>query len=312
MVEAGPSGNAQPAGMGSAMLPMLFLLLMMMGLMMFPGIRTSLSDASGSVLEPFLFGTLGLEQYFVPTVFILGSSIMVVNTVIRGFFMDPLKQAHHSHRSKQISQQMREARMSRDTASTEKMQKLQMEMMPEQMAMQGAMMKPMMFTMIFIIGIFSWMADTVLDFRVDYVSLPWQPMWGFENKVMWVFPAWIATYITMSAPLGRIVDRHIKLLRYKTHPRVLSGELIPEPLLYLLEEEKTSSSSDSRTRRTQRKRAGPRKTGVQSPDSLKRTGGNQHVAPPQKGTICPSCDSDIISRTAQGKLRCDVCRVEWR
>ena len=129
MVEAGPSGNAQPAGMGSAMLPMLFLLLMMMGLMMFPGIRTSLSDASGSVLEPFLFGTLGLEQYFVPTVFILGSSIMVVNTVIRGFFMDPLKQAHHSHRSKQISQQMREARMSRDTARTEKMQKLQMEMM---------------------------------------------------------------------------------------------------------------------------------------------------------------------------------------
>ena len=66
---------------------------------------------------------------------------------------------------------MREARMSRDTARIDKMQKLQMEMMPEQMAMQGAMMKPMMFTMIFIIGIFSWMADTVLDFRVDYVSL---------------------------------------------------------------------------------------------------------------------------------------------
>ena len=84
--------------------------------MMFPGIRNSLSSGAGSVIEPFLFGTLGLEQYFVPTVFILGSSIMIVNTVIRSFFMDPLKQAHHSHRSKQISQQMREARLSRDTA----------------------------------------------------------------------------------------------------------------------------------------------------------------------------------------------------
>ena len=180
------------------------------------------------------------------------------------------------------------------------------------MAQQGAMMKPMMFTIFFIIGIFQWMANQTLDFRVDYVSLPWQPMWGFENKVMWVFPAWIATYITMSAPLGRIVDRHLKLLRYKTHPVVLSGELIPEPLLHLLEEEKTRTNSDGRTRRTQRKRAGPRKTGIQSSDSLKRTGGNQHVAPPQKGTICPSCDSDMISRTAQGQLRCDVCRVEWR
>ena len=312
MVDAGADGNAQPAGMGSAMLPMLFLMIMMMGLMLFPGLRNSLSDGAGTVIEPLLFGRLGLEQFFVPTVFILGSSIMIVNTVIRSFFMDPLKQAHHSHRSKQISQQMREARMSRDTAQIDKMQKLQMEMMPEQMAMQGAMMKPMMFTMIFIIGIFSWMADTVLDFRVDYVSLPWQPMWGFENKIMWIFPAWIATYITMSAPLGRIVDRHLKLLRYKTHPVVLSGDLIPEPLLYLLEEEKSKSNSDNRTRRTQRKRAGPRKTGAQSSELLKRAGGSQHVAPPQKGTICPSCDSDMISRTAQGKLRCDVCRTEWR
>jgi|TARA_B110000467_G_scaffold164887_1_gene196407 uncharacterized membrane protein (DUF106 family)/ribosomal protein L37AE/L43A len=312
MVEAGPSGGTQPAGMGSAMLPMLLLMIMMMGLMFFPGIRDGLSDGAGIVIEPFLFGTLGLEQYFVPTVFILGSSIMIINTIIRSFFMDPLKQAHHSHRSKQISQQMREARMSRDTARIDKMQKLQMEMMPETMAQQGAMMKPMMFTIFFIIGIFQWMANQTLDFRVDYVSLPWQPMWGFENKVMWVFPAWIATYITMSAPLGRIVDRHLKLLRYKTHPVVLSGELIPEPLLHLLEEEKTRTNSDGRTRRTQRKRAGPRKTGIQSSDSLKRTGGNQHVAPPQKGTICPSCDSDMISRTAQGQLRCDVCRVEWR
>ena len=312
MVEAGPSGGTQPAGMGSAMLPMLLLMIMMMGLMFFPGIRDGLSDGAGIVIEPFLFGTLGLEQYFVPTVFILGSSIMIINTIIRSFFMDPLKQAHHSHRSKQISQQMREARMSRDTARIDKMQKLQMEMMPESMAQQGAMMKPMMFTIFFIIGIFQWMANQTLDFRVDYVSLPWQPMWGFENKVMWVFPAWIATYITMSAPLGRIVDRHLKLLRYKTHPVVLSGELIPEPLLHLLEEEKTRTNSDGRTRRTQRKRAGPRKTGIQSSDSLKRTGGNQHVAPPQKGTICPSCDSDMISRTAQGQLRCDVCRVEWR
>ena len=130
-MDAGPNGNAQPAGMGSAMLPMLFLLLMMMSLMMFPGMRNSLSDGAGTVIEPFLFGTLGLEQFFVPTVFILGSSIMIVNTVIRSFFMDPLKQAHHSHRSKQISQQMREARMSRDTAKIDKMQKLQMEMMPE-------------------------------------------------------------------------------------------------------------------------------------------------------------------------------------
>ena len=101
-------------------------------------------------------------------------------------------------------------------------------MMPEQMAMQAAMMKPMMFTMIFIIAIFSWMATSTESFRVDYVSTPWSATWNFENKVFWIFPAWIATYISMSAPLGRIVDRHIKLVRYKSHPLVTAGKSIPE------------------------------------------------------------------------------------
>jgi ribosomal protein L37AE/L43A len=36
------------------------------------------------------------------------------------------------------------------------------------------------------------------------------------------------------------------------------------------------------------------------------------VAPPQKGTLCPSCESDNIVRTTRGKLRCNVCRIEWR
>ena len=61
----------------------------------------------------------------------------------------------------------------------------------------------MMFTIIFIIGIFSWMAESAAGFRVGYVSLPWQPMWGMMDTICWIFPAWVITYIAMSAPLGR-------------------------------------------------------------------------------------------------------------
>ena len=70
-----------------------------------------------------------------------------------------------------------------------------MEMMPDQMAMQSAMMRPMMFTMIFIIAIFSWMANSVAEFRVDYVSVPWQPMWNMNGVIMWIFPAWVKHYV---------------------------------------------------------------------------------------------------------------------
>ena len=303
--EAG--GDAQADAMASMMLPMMLLLGMMVLLMFYPGLRVGLSDTAGSILEPMLPFH---QTYFVPTVFIVGSSIMVVNTIIRSFFMDPLQQAHFSHRSRQIGKQLREARMARDTAMADKMQTIQMEMMPEQMKMQSSMMKPMVFTMVFIIAIFSWMASSVESFRVGFVSLPWDPMWSFNARVLWIFPAWIATYIAMSAPLGRIIDRHTKIVRYSRHPLVLSGDSIPEPLLYMLDD-KSSSNASSAVRRSQR-RAGPRKTGIPSKNSPQRRSGNKHAAPPREGLTCNICKSDMISRTPKGLLRCDVCRSEWR
>ena len=308
MASAQAGGDAQAEAMSSMMVPMLFLLGMMVLLMVNPGIRIALSGGAGAIIEPMLPFH---QEYFVPTVFIIGSSIMVVNTVIRSFFMDPLQQAHFSHRSRQIGKQLREARMARDTARAEKMQRMQMEMMPEQMQMQSSMMKPMMFTMIFIIAIFSWMAESVEAFKVGFVSLPWKPMWSFHAKIMWIFPAWIATYIAMSAPLGRIIDRHLKLIRYSRHPLVLSGDTIPEPLIHMLEEGRKPDLASRRARRAQR-RAGPRKTGKQGTQSAQVRSGNLHAAPPKEGTTCPSCDSDLISRTSKGVLRCDVCRNEWR
>jgi len=84
--------------MSSMMMPMLFLMLMMVVLMLNPSLRILLADGAGYAIEPLLpFHTV----YFVPTVFIVGSSIMVVNTIIRSFFMDPMRQAHFSHRNRQ-------------------------------------------------------------------------------------------------------------------------------------------------------------------------------------------------------------------
>jgi hypothetical protein len=115
----------------------------------------------------------------------------------------------------------------------------------------------------------------------------------------------------MSAPLGRIVDRHIKLIRYKTHPLVVSGETIPEPLLYLLEENRNTGSNNNSSRRNQRKRSGPRKT-ENAENIVTRKSGNVYASPPMAGTTCKSCHSDMIYRIPSGKLRCETCRFEWR
>ena len=307
---AQPSGgDAQSEAMSSMMMPMLGLLLVMMVLMFVPGLRVLLADSAGLAIEPLLPFH---ELYFVPTFFIVGTSIMVVNTIIRSFFIDPIKQAHFSHRQRQVGKQLREAQVARDTARVEKLQQLQMEMMPENMAMQSAMMRPMMFTIVFIIAIFSWMASEVETFRVSFVSLPWLPMWSFNERILWIFPAWIASYITMSAPFSRIIDRHLKILRYKSHPVVLAADPLPEPLLHLIKEDKSKGNSRGRkSRMAQRRRDGPRKKGPQA-ESTKLKGGNTHTSAPRAGTTCPSCSTDMISRSQSGRLRCDVCRHEWR
>jgi len=307
---AQPSGgDAQAEAMSSMMMPMLVLLLVMMVLYFIPGLRMLMADSAGLAIEPLLPFH---ELYFVPTVFIVGSSIMVVNTIIRSIFVDPIKQAHFSHRQRQVGKQLREAQMARDTARVEKMQRLQMEMMPENMAMQSAMMRPMMFTIVFIIAIFSWMGSEVETFRVAFVSLPWLPMWSFNERILWIFPAWIATYITMSAPFSRIIDRHLKILRYRSHPAVLAADPLPEPLLHLIKEDKNPKSSrERRTRMAQRRRDGPRKRTSQE-TIIKPKSGNTHNSAPRAGTTCPSCSTDMISRRQNGRLRCDVCRHEWR
>jgi len=291
--------------LGQLFMP-IFLLIGMSFILMSEGLRLSMANMAGSVLEPSLpFHDL----YFVPTVLIVGSSIMIVNTVFRSLFMDPMMQAHLNHRNKQLRKLMNEARISRDHVRLEKIQKMQMHLMPETTKLQMSMMKPMMFTMIFVIGIFSWMYVMVEEFRVEYVSLPWNPQWGFNGRIL-LFPAWIIAYITLSAPLGRIVDRHIKLFRYRSHPMVASGEKLEEPLLVLLKEKKSKKQSNRRTQRSQRRRRGSTEEEEEVKVTEKKRAHSQVRT--LEGISCRSCGGQDVIRTDSGRNRCQVCLDEWR
>ena len=284
----------------------IILLIGMSFILMSEGLRLSMANLAGGVLEPAL---PFYDIYFVPTVLIVGSSIMIVNTVFRSLFMDPMLQAHLNHRNKQLRKLMQEARLSRDHVRLEKIQKMQMHLMPETTKLQMSMMKPMMFTMIFVIGIFSWMYVMVENFRVDYVSLPWNPQWGFNGRIL-LFPAWILAYITLSAPLGRIVDRHIKLFRYRSHPMVTSGEKLEEPLLVLLKEKKTNKKSNRRTQRSQRRNRGATEEKEDAKEAEKS--GAPTFSRILEGVACRSCGGLDVIRTKTGRNRCQICLDEWR
>ncbi len=302
------NGNAPPPPQppGGSMLMMLGVMVVMTLLIMNPGIRSTLGDVADPVLSPIL----PEEAYFVLTVLILGSFSMTMNTVLRNFFTDPMAQAHIGHRQGQVRKMMNDARVSRDPILQEKATTLQQQMMPEQLKVQMGAMKPMMFTMVFIIGIFAWLTTAVEDFRVDYVSLPWASEWNLLDDKFLFFPAWICAYICMSAPLGRIIDRHIKLFRYRKHPLVTAGETLKEPLLHLVVSSTSSVNNDTKRRQQRNQRNNPSNR-AKSKVWAKDENTEKAVKVESKSNECPECGLSMITKLGARSRRCDVCRHEW-
>lgn len=292
-----------PAPPGGSMIFMLLFMILMTFMLMSGDIRGSL----GGYADPFLSPWLPDEKWFTITVMILGSISMFVNTALRNMFMDPIAQAHIGHRQGQVRKMLNEARTGRDPILMEKAQTLQQHMMPEQMKVQMGAMKPMMFTMFFIIAVFAWMGNMVAKFPVDYVSLPWAPEWHMMEGKFLFFPAWIAAYISMSAPLGRVVDRHIKLFRYKTHPIVLENERIKEPLLHLV----ASKPGKSKEASARRRKSSARKSGPRKQASANITAENEDLEIKTESIDCPECGCDIIERDGPRNKVCTICRHQW-
>tara|TARA_B100000886_G_scaffold112719_1_gene75768 strand:- start:5616 stop:6329 length:714 start_codon:yes stop_codon:yes gene_type:complete len=236
-----------------------------------------------------------------------------MNTVLRSFFLDPIEQAHIGHRQGQIRRMMNDARLSRDPILQEKATVLQQQMMPEQLKVQMGAMKPMMFTMVIIIAVFSWLTTTVETFRVDYVSLPWASEWNLLSGKFLFFPAWICAYICMSAPFGRVVDRHIKLFRYRSHPVVASGEKLKEPLLHLVASKAKTVDKNAQRRRQKSKSQSKKKTATKSLEKseLKTNSTKKQAYSGLEGLSCPTCGSDMISKIGPRDKKCDVCRHQW-
>jgi hypothetical protein len=239
-----------------------------------------------------------------------------MNTILRSFFQDPIAQAHIGHRQGQVRRMMNDARMSRDPILQEKATLLQQQMMPEQLKIQMGAMKPMMFTMVIIIGLFSWLTTAVESFRVDYVSLPWSSEWNLLSDKFLFFPAWICAYICMSAPLGRVVDRHIKLYRYRSHPLVVAGDKLKEPLLHLVAGEAKSVDENAKRRRQRsrsksNKNKGNKKNSNKSANKSSNSKDEKSTYASAEGLECPQCGGDNIVKVGPRDKKCTVCRHKW-
>jgi len=267
-----------------------------------PGLRGALAGYADPVLSPILPKKTSL----VLTVMGLGTASILMNTILRHLFIDPITQAHMAHRQGQMRKMLQRAQMARDHPRVEQAREIQQKIMPEQLEMQAAAMRPMLFTFVLIIAIFSWAADVVENYRVDYVSLPWTTEWNLEDRFL-LFPAWICLYIVMSAPLGRVVDRHLKLIRLKNHPVVVKGVPLAEPILATLSPDLEGPRRRSSSTGRRRSNAGRKRKVSKADPPAQKSPTAELIA----DASCPKCNAKRVHRIDRKRRVCEICIHAW-
>ena len=118
----------------------------------------------------------------------------------------------------------------------------------------------------------------------------------------------------MSAPFGRVVDRHIKLFRYRTHPAVSSGDKLKEPLLHLVANQGKSVDKNAQRRRQKSKGQARKKSNSKNNEKSERATKSTNKKTTYagvEGLICPKCDSDMITKAGPRNKKCEICRHQW-
>jgi uncharacterized membrane protein (DUF106 family) len=185
-----------------------------------PNLRDMLGNAVGIVLEP-LIGFNG--QYPILTVFIAGSLMVLLTTLMRHFTTDWLEMARTQNHMRAFQKEFSKARKENNTYRIKQLQDKQPEIMQMQQEMSSRQLKSMPMTMIIVIPLFAWLVIFLQDLQYTDYSAPWNlhvHMFGTT-----VLPHWILLYSALSIPVGALVQKAMKYLSWKErwkgkHPEV--------------------------------------------------------------------------------------------
>jgi len=208
MDEEKDTAPAPPQGEGSQMF-MLFMFMMTFFIILTPSLRFALGGAVGNVLDP----AIGFEGQF-PLITLLIAACMtgLINIVARHHFTDWIKMAKFQKINKKLGDEMKEARLSNDLPKIKMLQDARLELSREQMGSSMDQMKPMFYTMIVIIGIFTWLWLFIGNLPSPFFSVPWSAAVNFNEMgpVAHKAPLWLWCYILLSVPLGQVFQIIIK------------------------------------------------------------------------------------------------------
>lgn len=170
------------------------------------------------------------DAYPVLTILLVGTLMVLLTTLVRHFTTDWLEQARTTAYMRAFQKEFSKARKENNTYKLKKLGDKQPELMRVQQQMQAKQMKNMPLTMLIVVPIFAWLFLFIT--RLDYwwFTAPWNQhvdMFTTEGVLFGssVFPHYILLYMTLSIPLGALVQKAMKYASWKErwqrrHPEV--------------------------------------------------------------------------------------------
>ncbi|MGM0404772.1 MAG: DUF106 domain-containing protein [Thermoplasmatota archaeon] len=193
----------------------IFLGILTLMVMFDEGLRASMGDLLGIVLEPIV----GFDgSYPVLTLVITGSLMIAFSTLVRDMFIDWVEMAEIQKKTSAFQKDMMEAKKANQSTKVKKMEKIQPEISKLQMKTFKPQIKSMAITMLVIISIFGWLWSFLEGLQNDTFSVPWSLNASFlkmYNLGPIPFPQWIGVYMLLSIPLGQVLRVTLQILTFK-------------------------------------------------------------------------------------------------
>jgi len=218
-----------PSTGGSSQMVMLMMLFLTIFIMFDPSLRAAVGGMAGFVLGPMI----GFNGSFpVLTVMLAGLGMVTLSTVVRHYFIDWVSAAEKQKKMKDFNKTLRDARMARNEAEVSKLMKKQAEMTKDTMASTFDQMKPMMFTMIFLIATFAYIGMFIGNLANATLSVPWSTNVDMNASISTstccAFNNWILLYMLVSISMAQIIQRILKWYSFDKKLKELDEEVVTE------------------------------------------------------------------------------------
>ncbi|NIA11048.1 MAG: DUF106 domain-containing protein [Nitrospiraceae bacterium] len=174
----------------------------------------NLRSLTGSIVGAVFFPLLGFNYHYpVLTIFLAGSVVIIISTLVRHFTTDWIEMAKNQEIMSKFQKEYRKARLENNKYMIKKLEKLQPTIMKKQTTASSKQMKIMPVTLLIFIPVFTWIWDFLGSTTHYYFDVPWAMHVGLFDKSV-LFANWILLYMLLSIPLTQVIQYLFKYISW--------------------------------------------------------------------------------------------------